>query len=338
MSDQIFWYATRAAGIVAWFAACLSVAVGVLMSSRFLGRRPTLPWLTDLHRFFAGMALVFVGLHMVTLWADDFISFSWRELLIPWEAEVRGLNRLALAMGVVSAWVMAVVELTSLVKRRLPARFWHGVHLGSYGVVVLSTIHAWMVGSDATNPLLFSLSVSMLAAVGFVTLVRVLRLLDERKRRYDQALTGVDDPTSVRIPVAAGRRGAGARSTGPERPEPPDPPDVVLIDPNRPVPPTPPDPAQVDPARPVPPLPPDPAHVDPDRPVPPPPPDPAHVDPDRPVPPPPPPNVALAAWPPSPPATGAATTETSAGGPDVSGSRPPAPSHRSHRERRDRHR
>ncbi|MEZ5407161.1 MAG: hypothetical protein R2761_03990 [Acidimicrobiales bacterium] len=330
MSDQIFWYATRAAGILAWFAACLSVAVGVLMSSRFLGRRPTLPWLTDLHRFFAGMALVFVGLHMLTLWADDFISFSWRELLIPWEAQVRGLSRLALAMGVVSAWVMAVVELTSLVKRRLPARFWHGVHLGSYATVVLSTVHAWMVGSDATNPVLFSLSVSMLAAVVFVTLVRVLRLLDERKRRYDLALSGVD-PKAVRVPVGAGRRRAGG-AAAPERPVPPDPPGPAGLDPDRPVPPLPPDRSQIDPNRPVPPPPPDPSQVDPDRPVPPPPPDPSQVDPERPVPPPPPPNVALAAWPPAPPAGGA---DADGDGPDMAPSRPPAPSHR---PRRDRHR
>jgi len=312
VSDQIFWYATRAAGILAWFAACLSVLVGVLMSSRFLGRRPTLPWLTDLHRFFAGMSLFFVALHMVTLWADDFVSFSWRELVIPWEAEVRGLSRLALAMGVVAAWVMALVELTSLVKRQLPPRLWHGVHLGSYGVVVLSTIHAWMVGSDPTNPLLFSFSVSMLAAVGFVTLVRVLRLLDERKRRYDLALTGAADPTAVRIPVTVGSRRTGTRSRG-RRAESPDPLDPVLVDPYRPVPPVPPDPSLIDPNRPVPPTPPDPSLVDPGRPVP----------------PPPPPNVPLATWPPSPPATGPAGDP-----PGPVPSRPPAPSHRSRRDRR----
>ncbi len=332
MSDQIFWYATRAAAILAWFAASLSVAVGVLMSSRFLGRRPTLPWLTDLHRFFAGMALVFVGVHMVTLWADDFISFSWRELLIPWEAEVRGISRLALAMGVVSAWVMAAVELTSLVKRQLPARFWHGVHLGSYAVVVLSTVHGWMVGSDASNPLLFSLSASMLAAVGFVTVVRVLRLLDDRKRRYDLALTGAD-LTAARVPVAAGRRRSGAGSA---RPVPPDPPEPALVDPHRPVPPAPPDPSLVDPHRPVPPVPPDPAQVDPGRPVPPPPPDPSQVDPERPVPPPPPPNVALAAWPPAAPAADPLDGGPDGGldGPDGPPARPPAPSHRSRRDRR----
>lgn len=334
MSDQIFWYATRAAAILAWFAASLSVAVGVLMSSRFLGRRPTLPWLTDLHRFFAGMALVFVGVHMVTLWADDFISFSWRELLIPWEAQVRGISRLALAMGVVSAWVMAAVELTSLVKRQLPARFWHGVHLGSYAVVVLSTVHGWMVGSDASNPLLFSLSVSMLAAVGFVTLVRVLRLLDDRKRRYDLALTGAD-LTAARVPVAAGRRRGGVASPAPARPVPPDPPDPALIDPQRPVPPPPPDPSQIDPDRPVPPAPPDPSLVDPGRPVPPAPPDPSQVDPRRPVPPPPPPNVALAAWPPAAPAADPLDDGLDGGdGPDGPAARPPAPSHRSRRDRR----
>lgn len=59
MSSQVFWFAARASGIVAWALAASSVVWGLALSSRVLGRRPRPAWLFDLHRFLGGLALVF---------------------------------------------------------------------------------------------------------------------------------------------------------------------------------------------------------------------------------------------------------------------------------------
>jgi methionine sulfoxide reductase heme-binding subunit len=202
MSDQVFWFATRGAGVMAWFGANVAVIAGLLMSSRALGRRPSLPWLTDLHRYFGAMAMIFLALHMLTLWADAFISFSWRELFLPGVAQVPGSSRLALALGVVAAWVMALVEVSSLLKRRLPVRFWHIIHLGSYAVVVMGTVHAWQVGSDASNRVLIATGASVLAAIVLLGTVRIMRKLSDRKFRYDalqaQATLGPQSPQTRR--------------------------------------------------------------------------------------------------------------------------------------------
>jgi methionine sulfoxide reductase heme-binding subunit len=187
MSDQFFWFATRAAGIMAWFSALASVAFGLLLSSRLLGRRPTIPWLTDVHRFLAALSVGFVVLHMASLWADSFVAYSWAELLVPGVATAEGVSRLALAMGVVSAWLLALIQATSLVMRRLPTRFWHGVHLSSYAVVLLTTIHGWQSGSDAANPALIAGGASVLALIVLLGGIRVTRLLADRKFHYEQS-------------------------------------------------------------------------------------------------------------------------------------------------------
>lgn len=192
MSDQFFWFATRAAGIACWFAACASVIVGLLMSSRALGRKPSLPWLTDLHRYLGAMAMGFLALHMVTLWADSFVTFGWRELFIPGVATVPGLSRVALALGVVAAWIMAAVQLTSLVRAHLPERLWHRIHLGSYAVVILGTVHGWLTGSDVTNIFVVTSGTSVLAAVTLLTMLRVNRRLSERKYLYELAQDETD--------------------------------------------------------------------------------------------------------------------------------------------------
>ncbi len=193
LSDQFFWFATRSAGLLTWFAAMGSVGLGLLMSSRALGRRPTIPWLLDVHRFLSAAAMVFLAIHMITLWADDFVHFGLAELFIPGRAEVGGLSDLSLAIGVVAAWIMLVVQATSLIKNRLPKQLWHTVHLTSFGSVILGLIHGIEVGSDADNRLLVAAAVSVLTAILILTATRVSRVLSDRKYRYELELDSVDE-------------------------------------------------------------------------------------------------------------------------------------------------
>ncbi len=175
MSDQIFWYLSRSAGLVSWLAAAGSILVGTMIPSRLLGRRPTIPWLTDLHRMLGATAIVFLAVHMVALWFDHFVQFRLADLLVPGEATVPGLSRLSLALGVVAAWLVVAVELTSLIRNHLPSSLWRSVHLTSYASLALGGLHAIMAGSDMANPVVAALGTSAVTAVVMATIVRVRR-------------------------------------------------------------------------------------------------------------------------------------------------------------------
>jgi len=192
VSDQIFWYATRSAGILAWFAATISLGVGLLMSSRLLGRRPTIPWLLDVHRYFSAMSILFLFMHLVTLWADEFVTLSVIDFVVPGMARVSGLSNMSLALGVLSAWILVLVEASSLIKKYLPAEFWHTLHLTSFGVVVMGLIHAIQTGSDVDNRALIALAVSLLTAIVLVLATRVFRVLGDRKYRYELTLAELE--------------------------------------------------------------------------------------------------------------------------------------------------
>ena len=202
MSDQIFWYLSRSSALVAWVAAAGSVLVGVTTSSRLLGRRPTVPWLVDLHRMLSALASVMVLIHMATLWFDEFVRFRWADLLVPGAAAVPGLSRLSLALGVVAAWLLAAVELSSLVRGRLPVALWHSIHFMSYVVMVLGTVHAILAGSDVTNPVVAAIGVSLVTALVLATSVRLVRALRQTPT--------VDDRQEVR-PMPIGTRPPSAR-------------------------------------------------------------------------------------------------------------------------------
>lgn len=180
MSDQIWWYVTRSSAIVAWFAAASALLVGLMTSSRLLGRRPTIPWLVDLHRYMSSLSLFFVAVHMISLWLDGFVDFGPVDLLIPWQAGVPGLSSTGIALGVIATWILVAVHVTSLVRDRMPSALWRALHLTSYLVVGLGAVHAFQVGSDMQNPLGLGLGISLLTAIAMATVLRVVRLAQAR--------------------------------------------------------------------------------------------------------------------------------------------------------------
>lgn len=170
MSEQVWWFATRGAGLMTWAVAAGSVVFGLLLSSKALGKQPGFPWLLDLHRFFSTLTSVFLALHLVTLWADSYVEFGPTEFFVPFTSDWR---RGAVTWGVLSLYLMAAVELSSLVRDRIPARAWHGLHLLSYVSLAFGSIHAWQAGSDVRNPILLSLGLATLTLIVGLTVLRV---------------------------------------------------------------------------------------------------------------------------------------------------------------------
>lgn len=166
----VSWYAARSAGIVAWLLVTASVVWGLLLSTRLTAVRPA-RWMLDLHRFLGGLAVTFTVVHVVALVADTYVHFGVADVLVPFASRWRPG---AVALGVVAVWLLAAVEVTSLLMRRLPRKAWRAVHAGSYGLFVLATLHGITAGTDLHGPL-GSLAVNgSIALVLFLTMVRIL--------------------------------------------------------------------------------------------------------------------------------------------------------------------
>ncbi|MCC7078967.1 MAG: ferric reductase-like transmembrane domain-containing protein [Acidimicrobiia bacterium] len=170
MSSHTAWYIARATGLVAFVLLTLSVVLGLMLSTRLAGRRPPPAWLLDVHRMLSGLATAFVGVHMVAFLADSWLDFGVADLLVPFAAD---WHPLAMAAGVVGFYLLLAVELTSLLRSRLRPRVWRLVHLLSYVLFWLAALHM-VAGTDAGNAVWRVVGVASVAAVMFLTLVRVL--------------------------------------------------------------------------------------------------------------------------------------------------------------------
>jgi DMSO/TMAO reductase YedYZ heme-binding membrane subunit len=171
MNPHTWWYLARATGYVAWALVTTSVITGLLLSTRLTNGRPTPAWILDLHRFLAGTAVAFTGLHLVGLVADNYVHFGAADILPPFASSWRTG---AVALGIIAMYLLAAVEISSLLMRRLPRRLWRSIHLSSYVAFWLATFHLVTAGTDANNPLSKIATAVVIATVVFLTLVRAL--------------------------------------------------------------------------------------------------------------------------------------------------------------------
>ena len=176
---HIWWYVTRASSLIAWVLLTVSVVLGILLSTRVLRKIDNPAWLQDLHRYVSGLALIFVGLHMVSLMLDDFVHFSLAELLIPGATAGSSVSSvqaktIPIMLGIFAVYLMVAVQATSWLMNKLPRRFWKGLHYSSYVALILVTFHAAFSGTDVSQLWYKSLAIVLIGAASAAVLVRVI--------------------------------------------------------------------------------------------------------------------------------------------------------------------
>ncbi|MEX2255080.1 MAG: ferric reductase-like transmembrane domain-containing protein [Acidimicrobiia bacterium] len=195
MNEHFWWYVARASGVVAWGLLTAGVIMGLWVSMRLTRSRPRPAWTLDVHRFLGALAVIFLGVHLLGLVADSYVEFGVKEVLVPFASTWQPT---AVAWGVIACYLLLAIELTSLAMRRLPRKLWRGIHLTSYALFVLATVHMFTAGTDAGRWPVQWLGLGGVSVVAFLTLTRVLRAGDReptavaaRRERTERAERGI---------------------------------------------------------------------------------------------------------------------------------------------------
>jgi predicted ferric reductase len=170
MSGTLPWYVARASGLVAWALLAASVIWGLLMTSKAVRRLTRTSWLLDLHRWLAGLALVFTGIHVLAILSDTYIHFGLASILVPF---VSTWHPVMVAYGIASLYLLIAIEVTSLLRRRLNRRLWRAVHFLSFPLFVSSTVHGLTAGTDSGRPMVVITVVLVAIAVAALTAIRM---------------------------------------------------------------------------------------------------------------------------------------------------------------------
>lgn len=198
MTEQLAWYVARASGIVALVLSTLAVAWGLLFSTRLLQGRPSPKWLLDLHRFLGGLTVTFTAVHVAALVADSYVTFGPVDILVPFAASWKPEP---VAWGVVAMYLLIAVQASSLVMKRMPRRWWRGIHFTSYAMFWMAVLHGARAGTDAAHPAYVAGSSGAVLLVVFLTGYRVLAVRKSRRGRGGRSTAAVSERPAVVSPV-----------------------------------------------------------------------------------------------------------------------------------------
>ena len=171
MNAETWWFLCRASGIVAWLMLTASVLWGIVLSTDLFPRRRRAAWLLAMHRWLGGLTVFFIAGHVAAVLADSNAHFRVLDVFVPYAGAWRPT---AIAAGVVALWFLVAVEGTALAMKRLSRKWWRDVHILTYTVFWLATLHAALAGTEASKPLYIVTSLAAVALVVFAASYRIL--------------------------------------------------------------------------------------------------------------------------------------------------------------------
>lgn len=202
MNPHIWWYISRASGIVAWITLTASVLWGIVLVTDLFPKQRRAAWLLGMHRWLAGLTFFFIAGHLVTLLFDSYAKFSVRAVLVPYASTWRPT---AIAVGVIGFWLLIAIEVTALAMKRFSKKWWRNIHIASYGVFWAVCIHGALAGTDSNKAIYMVTAIVALAAVVFAASYRALshdlpkrRPAGARRRPPSLRATADDDTASTR--------------------------------------------------------------------------------------------------------------------------------------------
>ena len=170
-TQQVFWFASRALGIVAIIMLAISVGLGLAMSGRIV-RRPGLP--AKLKRYHEASTLVTLGLivaHGGVLIGDGYLRPGLAGIALPFQMSYRPLWT---GVGIIAGWLAVLLGLSFYVRKRIGVKTWRRLHRWIIAAYVLALGHAigagtggrstWMLAMLAilTTPIVFAFTHRML--------------------------------------------------------------------------------------------------------------------------------------------------------------------------------
>jgi predicted ferric reductase len=167
-----YWYLSRASAWMAFALLWLSMAMGLLITNRLARVWPGGPNAFDLHQHVSLLALAFSLFHALILLGDRYVGYSLVALLVPFAS--RDYRPIAVGLGQMAFYAMAVVGLSFYVRRRIGHHLWRLLHYLSFAVFLLALGHGIWSGTDSTATWARALYWSSAGSLLFLTVFRVL--------------------------------------------------------------------------------------------------------------------------------------------------------------------
>src|ERR1019366_917186 len=134
---------TRALGLIS-----VSVLIGLTMATKILRRPGLTRKLARLHEHVALVALAAIVVHGASLLGDRWLPAGGKGLIVPF---TMGYRPLYTGLGMVAAYLAALLGLSFYLRRLIGTRLWRKLHRATVLVWVLGVVHTIGSGTDAST-------------------------------------------------------------------------------------------------------------------------------------------------------------------------------------------
>ena len=144
-----WWLASRASGLVALVLVTVSVFIGLAMAGKVMRRPGLSKKLLAVHEQTALAGLVAIAVHAIALLGDPWLHPGVAGVTVPFAL---GFKTFYTGLGVIGAYLAALLGLSYYARRRLGAGLWRKAHRATIVVYLIGLVHAVGAGSDASAP------------------------------------------------------------------------------------------------------------------------------------------------------------------------------------------
>jgi len=148
-SVQLWWYVTRASGIVAYLLLWFSMVLGLAVTSKYLDRLLDRVFTFDFRQFISLLSIAFVILHVAVLLLDRYLPYTLWQILVPFISPYRPIW---VGVGVISFCLTLLVTITFYIRNRIGMGAFRIIHVLSVIGNLGATLHGIYAGTNSPLP------------------------------------------------------------------------------------------------------------------------------------------------------------------------------------------
>jgi len=145
-SVQVWWYITRAAGLMAYLLIWLSTVWGFAVGTKIFDPLLERMFTYDFHEYLSLLGLGFLFTHIVALLADRYQPFNALQILIPFIAPYRPFW---VGIGILAAYLSILVTVTFYIRTLVSRQTFRKIHILSVLAYLGATLHGLYAGTDS---------------------------------------------------------------------------------------------------------------------------------------------------------------------------------------------
>ncbi|HNA90483.1 MAG TPA: ferric reductase-like transmembrane domain-containing protein [Anaerolineales bacterium] len=145
-SVHIWWYVTRAAGLMGYLLFWLSTVLGFAVSSKVFDSFLERMFTYDFHEHLSLLSLGFIVLHVLVLLIEKVQPLSLLEILVPFVSTYRPFWT---GVGIIAFYLTVLVTVTFYIRSWISMKTFRVIHYLSVAAYFGSLFHSLYAGSDS---------------------------------------------------------------------------------------------------------------------------------------------------------------------------------------------